>query len=81
MDSAEPAVVTPWSMSFAVLLANLVSGASVMCLDMLLPSRPARLSFIQQRLEVCDDDEKELVFQEILPVSLPLMTDVFGNYV
>lgn len=37
--------------------------------------------FIQQRLEVCDDDEKQLVFEEILPVSLPLMTDVFGNYV
>jgi pumilio RNA-binding family len=37
--------------------------------------------FIQQRLEVCDDEEKQLVFDEILPLSIPLMTDVFGNYV
>lgn len=37
--------------------------------------------FIQQRLEICNDDEKQLVFEEILLVANPLMTDVFGNYV
>jgi hypothetical protein len=37
--------------------------------------------FIQQRLEICDDEEKQLVFDEIVPICLPLMTDVFGNYV
>ena len=37
--------------------------------------------FIQQRLEVCNDDEKQAVFEEILLVANPLMTDVFGNYV
>jgi len=37
--------------------------------------------FIQQRLEVCNDEEKQLVFEEILLVANPLMTDVFGNYV
>ena len=37
--------------------------------------------FIQQRLEVCNEDEKQLVFEEILLVTNPLMTDVFGNYV
>lgn len=37
--------------------------------------------FIQQRLEVCNDTEKQLVFDEILPSAQTLMTDVFGNYV
>ena len=37
--------------------------------------------FIQQRLEVCSDAEKQIVFDEILPVANPLMIDVFGNYV
>jgi len=37
--------------------------------------------FIQQRLEVCTDSEKQLVFDEILPAAQILMTDVFGNYV
>lgn len=37
--------------------------------------------FIQQRLEICNDEEKQLVFEEILLVANPLMTDVFGNYV
>jgi len=37
--------------------------------------------FIQQRLEVCNDEEKQSVFEEILQVANPLMTDVFGNYV
>ena len=76
-------VVTPWSMSFAVPSASLVSGASVMCLDMWSPfaKTSTALASSSRDSEVCDDDEKELVFQEILPVSLPLMTDVFGNYV
>lgn len=37
--------------------------------------------FIQQKLEICSDDDKQLVFNEIVSDALPLMTDVFGNYV
>ncbi|KAJ2812594.1 hypothetical protein FBU31_007569, partial [Coemansia sp. 'formosensis'] len=37
--------------------------------------------FIQQKLETAAPEEKELVFQEIMPSGLQLMTDVFGNYV
>mmetsp|Transcript_10076 Transcript_10076/g.9030 ORF Transcript_10076/g.9030 Transcript_10076/m.9030 type:complete len:953 (-) Transcript_10076:446-3304(-) len=37
--------------------------------------------FIQQRLEVCSDSEKQVVFDEIIPTANLLMTDVFGNYV
>ncbi|KAH6773279.1 hypothetical protein C2S52_003853 [Perilla frutescens var. hirtella] len=37
--------------------------------------------FIQQKLENCSVEEKELVFREVLPHASKLMTDVFGNYV
>jgi hypothetical protein len=37
--------------------------------------------FIQQKLEFAEDGDKDLVFQELLPHALHLMTDVFGNYV
>lgn len=37
--------------------------------------------FIQQRLEVCSDNEKQVVFDEVIPTANLLMTDVFGNYV
>ena len=37
--------------------------------------------FIQQKLETVGNDEKTLVFDEILPAVVGLMTDVFGNYV
>lgn len=37
--------------------------------------------FIQQKLETATDEEKQLVFEEILPSALSLMVDVFGNYV
>mmetsp|Transcript_14444 Transcript_14444/g.21710 ORF Transcript_14444/g.21710 Transcript_14444/m.21710 type:complete len:846 (+) Transcript_14444:139-2676(+) len=37
--------------------------------------------FIQQRLEVASDTDKEIVFDEVLPSAHSLMTDVFGNYV
>ncbi|KAF9318671.1 mRNA binding protein puf3 [Podila horticola] len=37
--------------------------------------------FIQQKLETATDAEKTMVFEEILPHALHLMTDVFGNYV
>jgi pumilio RNA-binding family len=37
--------------------------------------------FIQQKLEPASPDEKGMVFQEVLPHALTLMTDVFGNYV
>lgn len=37
--------------------------------------------FIQQKLEMASEGDKELVFREIYHVALQLMTDVFGNYV
>lgn len=37
--------------------------------------------FIQQKLERATAQEKQTVFQEILPHAHTLMTDVFGNYV
>lgn len=37
--------------------------------------------FIQQKLETCSVDEKELVLKEILPHASTLIKDVFGNYV
>ncbi|XP_050209282.1 pumilio homolog 1-like [Mercurialis annua] len=37
--------------------------------------------FIQQKLETATMDEKNMVFNEIMPQALSLMTDVFGNYV
>ena len=37
--------------------------------------------FIQQRLEVATDPDKQIVFDEVLPAAHSLMTDVFGNYV
>ncbi|KAI8539989.1 hypothetical protein RHMOL_Rhmol09G0225700 [Rhododendron molle] len=37
--------------------------------------------FIQQKLETATSDEKNMVFHEIMPQALSLMTDVFGNYV
>ncbi|XP_074290462.1 pumilio homolog 1-like [Silene latifolia] len=37
--------------------------------------------FIQQKLETATVDEKNMVYEEIGPQALSLMTDVFGNYV
>ncbi|KAK9683330.1 hypothetical protein RND81_10G132600 [Saponaria officinalis] len=37
--------------------------------------------FIQQKLETATTEEKNMVFHEIIPQALTLMTDVFGNYV
>ncbi|KAL1915063.1 uncharacterized protein VTP21DRAFT_7768 [Calcarisporiella thermophila] len=37
--------------------------------------------FIQQKLESATTEEKDMVFAEVFPNSLQLMTDVFGNYV
>ena len=37
--------------------------------------------FIQQQLENASTEEKNMVFNEILPKCLQLMVDVFGNYV
>lgn len=37
--------------------------------------------FIQQKLETATTEEKNMVYQEIMPHALVLMTDVFGNYV
>ncbi|PJF19779.1 hypothetical protein PSACC_00445 [Paramicrosporidium saccamoebae] len=37
--------------------------------------------FIQQKLETANNAERNIVFVEIMPQALQLMTDVFGNYV
>ncbi|OMO61999.1 hypothetical protein CCACVL1_23077 [Corchorus capsularis] len=37
--------------------------------------------FIQQKLEQATTEEKNMVYEEIMPQALALMTDVFGNYV
>ncbi|MBA0807272.1 hypothetical protein Gohar_023086, partial [Gossypium harknessii] len=37
--------------------------------------------FIQQKLETATPEEKNMVYEEIMPQALALMTDVFGNYV
>ncbi|GIZ37021.1 hypothetical protein CKM354_000048400 [Cercospora kikuchii] len=37
--------------------------------------------FIQTKLETANSDDKDMVFNEIDPNAIPLMTDVFGNYV
>ncbi|VAH66301.1 unnamed protein product [Triticum turgidum subsp. durum] len=37
--------------------------------------------FIQQKLETATVEEKNMVFEEIMPHALSLTTDVFGNYV
>lgn len=37
--------------------------------------------FIQQRLEHATSQEKDAVFEQILPETIRLCTDVFGNYV
>eukprot|EP00252_Welwitschia_mirabilis_P003361 TRINITY_DN13436_c0_g1_i1.p1 TRINITY_DN13436_c0_g1~~TRINITY_DN13436_c0_g1_i1.p1 ORF type:complete len:1053 (+),score=221.39 TRINITY_DN13436_c0_g1_i1:301-3459(+) len=37
--------------------------------------------FIQQKLEIASLEEKNMIFREIFPEALILMTDVFGNYV
>lgn len=37
--------------------------------------------FIQQKLERASHQDKQAVFEEILPQAYSLMTDVFGNYV
>lgn len=37
--------------------------------------------FIQQKLETANSEEKDRVFNEILPEAYKLMRDVFGNYV
>lgn len=37
--------------------------------------------FIQQKLETATTDEKTMVYKELFPQAVTLMTDVFGNYV
>ena len=37
--------------------------------------------FIQQKYDVTTEEEKDLIFEEILPQASSLMNDVFGNYV
>ncbi|MFS7918494.1 putative armadillo-like helical, pumilio domain-containing protein [Helianthus anomalus] len=37
--------------------------------------------FVQQKLEVCSNEEREAIFKEVFPHASKLITDVFGNYV
>ncbi|KAM0044923.1 putative armadillo-like helical, pumilio domain-containing protein [Helianthus debilis subsp. tardiflorus] len=37
--------------------------------------------FIQQKLETVTTEEKDMVFNEIMPQAYSLMTNVFGEYV
>ena len=38
--------------------------------------------FIQQKIETADEEEKQVIFDEIMPHhALRLIQDVFGNYV
>ena len=55
---------------------NLFNLTSLMCSADQYGSR-----FIQQKLETATTEEKNMVFHEIMPQALSLMTDVFGNYV
>jgi pumilio RNA-binding family len=36
--------------------------------------------FIQQKYDVTTEEEKELIFSEILPEAYSLMNDVFGEH-
>ena len=40
-----------------------------------------RSRFLQDKLKTANSEEKDQVFQEILPNAIQLMKDVFGNYV
>jgi pumilio RNA-binding family len=37
--------------------------------------------FTQEKLDTASDEDRKMVFDELLPSALSLMTDVFGNYV
>ena len=56
-------------------LADLVGHVVAFCQD----QHGSR--FIQQRLEVCNDSDKQIIFDEIVVAAPSLLTDVFGNYV
>lgn len=68
--------------NFFVLLLNGDLQILILSLNSLLNSADQYGSrFIQQKLETATADEKNMVFDEIMPQALSLMTDVFGNYV
>lgn len=68
--------------NFFVLLLNGDLQILILSLNSLLNSADQYGSrFIQQKLETATVDEKNMVFDEIMPQALSLMTDVFGNYV
>ena len=56
-------------------LADLVGHVLAFCQD----QHGSR--FIQQRLEICTDADKQIIYDEIVVAASSLMTDVFGNYV
>ncbi len=37
--------------------------------------------YIQTKFELSTDDDRNIIFEEILPQAYELMTDLFGNYV
>ncbi|GMG98278.1 hypothetical protein Nepgr_000118 [Nepenthes gracilis] len=84
-------VMGPWHMdgSFGSSLLEEFKSNKTKCFDLLeIASHVVEFSvdqygsrFIQQKLETATIEEKNMVFEEIIPQSLSLMTDVFGNYV
>lgn len=69
-------------LNFFVLLLNGDLQILIPSLNSLLNSADQYGSrFIQQKLETATAEEKNMVFDEIMPQALSLMTDVFGNYV
>ena len=69
-------------LSFFVLLLNGDLHILILLLNSMLNSADQYGSrFIQQKLETATAEEKNMVFDEIMPQALSLMTDVFGNYV
>jgi hypothetical protein len=69
-------------LNFFVLLLNGDLQILILSLNSLLNSADQYGSrFIQQKLETATAEEKNMVFDEIMPQALSLMTDVFGNYV
>lgn len=69
-------------MNINFFISNLILGSLPFCLLLSVDSADQYGSrFIQQKLETASDEEKNMVFREIMPQALSLMTDVFGNYV
>ncbi|GFZ19857.1 pumilio 3 [Actinidia rufa] len=66
-----------FNMRFPSTVRNIAGG--VMLLNSVLISMGADSS--NKKLETATTEEKNMIFDEIIPQALTLMTDVFGNYV